>query len=280
MKKIRSVVSVLMCVLLLTAASERGMAADGLSKVVSIPNKDKCTNFGTLATDGSNLYCLKTNSSDDKSALFKYSGGVPKHVKTIANLGHGNGMEYYEKYLYVAAGEKIVKLSTSGAVINTYGMKEKVTAITHYKDNKFILKLPNTTGYLTYAFATLSNDNFTVDLKSKFYVSFKESGTWDPQDIYYNADNDELLIPISKKKDGSATCENIIKSVKLGEVSKGEHFDFYGEFEMNKVGSGYDFFEVESICKSDSGFFIAANVQKTDSGGKTGLDAIYKWGRK
>lgn len=124
----------------------------------------------------------------------------------------------------------------------------------------------------------LSNDKFS--LGEKFYVSFKESGTWDPQDIYYNADNDELLIPISKKKDGSATCENIIKSVKLGEVSKGEHFDFYGEFEMNKVGSGYDFFEVESICKSDSGFFIAANVQKTDSGGKTGLDAIYKWGRK
>lgn len=49
---------------------------------------------------------------------------------------------------------------------------------------------------------------------------------------------------------------------------------------MNKLGSGYDFFEVESICKNDSGFFIAANVQKTDSGGKTGLDAIYKWGRK
>lgn len=74
----------------------------------------------------------------------------------------------------------------------------------------------------------LSNDKFS--LGEKFYVSFKESGTWDPQDIYYNADNDELLIPISKKKDGSATCENIIKSVKLGEVSKGEHFDFYGEY--------------------------------------------------
>ncbi len=82
----------------------------------SVPNVNKCTNFGALAIDGKRLWCLKTNKTNTMSTLYIYPSveNLSKFEtrKYTLRMGHGNGMTYnYDtKELVIAPLDKYVQI--------------------------------------------------------------------------------------------------------------------------------------------------------------------------
>lgn len=155
---------------------------------VDIPNSTgvyngenyECDNAGAMALDGEVGYCLVSDTSGEcanaASVLLKTSDVNAGPFKKIApgnsvytEMGHGNGMTYYNGALYIAAYVRnvrnaIVKLSTDGTKLGEYLMDSGICigSISHYRDNLFILGEYNPSPN-TYAF------------EPKFYIGYFEN---------------------------------------------------------------------------------------------------------
>lgn len=117
-----------------------------------------CYNPGAFAMDDSdNGYCVSSYTKDDmpycnEASVFLKSDDINRNdferinkQKIYRNLGHANGMAYYNHALYVAAYNRdikqknIVKLSLTGEELAVYTAERTIGGISHYKENQFIL---------------------------------------------------------------------------------------------------------------------------------------------
>lgn len=151
-------------------------------------NSYVCNNPGALALVGTTGYCISTNTSanalqDKCSVLLKandintdsFTKIAPK-AGVFENMGHGNGMTYYDNALYVAAYVKsdfpeikmhtIVKLSLDGEVLATYNVDGYIGSISHYEGNRFILGNYENDGITSYA------------LNPTFYIGYFEGDSF------------------------------------------------------------------------------------------------------
>lgn len=140
-----------------------------------------CENAGAMALNGENVYCLVSDTKGDHkevaSVLLKTTNADSGPFAKIApentvytNMGHGNGMTYYNGALYVAAYRRdiksaIVKLSTTGEQLAEYIMDAGscIGSISHYKDNLFVLGEYNGSNGHKYAY------------EPKFYIGYFEN---------------------------------------------------------------------------------------------------------
>lgn len=193
----------------------------------------ECLNAGALALDGEIGYCLESDTKDENkdeaSVLLRTLDINSESFKRFApkagagvytNMGHGNGMTYYDGALYVAAYiredlknniaamQHIVKLSAEGNVLGEYELDKGscIGSIAHYRDNLFILGEYNhlgrtdNSGELTYAFEpmfyigyfqnnrfiktrtfSVTNPTFSLEIPPE-----KESASNVLQDIHYD----------------------------------------------------------------------------------------------
>lgn len=123
-----------------------------------------CTNPGAFTLSNNVGYCVTSYTDTADDALFpELSNRISVLLKSddidnqnfepvmnpanpLTNLGHANGLEYYDGSLYVAAycktpfvQKNVVKLSLDGTVEKVYSMDRCYGGISHYKDEKFIL---------------------------------------------------------------------------------------------------------------------------------------------
>lgn len=153
-------------VLLVQLPVEAKAATDvnkSFEEVVIVKTEDgtKCGNFGCIALDGKGgLYALKTDTESTPNYSILYYFKDYRNYKTTRSckkyrvnqsLGHGNGMTYRDGKLYVAAGKKIMKMSTEGIVEKTYTLDMNglsvgldntsisASSITYYKSDTYIV---------------------------------------------------------------------------------------------------------------------------------------------
>ncbi len=122
-----------------------------------------CGNPGAFAINGYESYCMKTYTGTtpeeltNNASILCYSPDVTKEEfsrlkgsKIYQNLGHANGMTYYDDALYVAAYDRdensprreIAKIDLKDEekkVSETYQCNQFIGGISHYNDEEFIL---------------------------------------------------------------------------------------------------------------------------------------------
>ena len=112
----------------------------GLKRGSLVPNQNQCHNFGTMALDGTTLYGFKTATGDTHQLLFKaedytdYTSDASSarnkltKVKEYFNesdesdalLGHANGMELCNGYMFVCGAKGIDRLAMDGEFTKRY----------------------------------------------------------------------------------------------------------------------------------------------------------------
>ncbi|MDO4339813.1 MAG: hypothetical protein Q4C91_17245 [Eubacteriales bacterium] len=259
-----------------------------------IKNASGCTDLGCMAIVGATAYCIKTNSENTRSVLYtvkdyqKYTTSNPESnytVKEIGNLYHANGMAYYNKKLYVVGYinetntkkgiYKAFRVSLSGTCEVTYNMPCKVSAISYYKNGKFILradgyaKTDNAGSiYDCFMIGTFDDEVFTKD--SEFYV--KRGGYRTKQDITYARNH--LIVPTTGEID-NAYLNNKILLYFIGEnepktfeeKATGKVYSYYPidtVLNLNKtVTQNYNKYEVESPQLVGDQIVFVANIEQT-----------------
>ena len=114
---------------------------------ILIPNKNGCTNFGAVALNGKKLYCLKTAQSNTASTLYTYqdfrTGASFKTRKYTNQMGHGNGMAYWDGKIYIAPLDNYVQIldEKNGMKRTKLPAPINVSSIAHYKDDLFLAGL-------------------------------------------------------------------------------------------------------------------------------------------
>ena len=108
-----------------------------------IANVGGCTNFGGLVLVGSKMYTIKTKSGNALSYISQYSNytkSTRKNHKFANCMGHGNDLCYYNGNLYVAPlGKFVEKVSVKTWSHKRIPSDVYISAITHYKNNQFIV---------------------------------------------------------------------------------------------------------------------------------------------
>lgn len=101
------------------------------TKMYTIPvvANSNCKYVQSFTIVGKAMFVLQVDDTNTKSILSYYrdfkNETKPKFQVPVNDLGHANGMTYYNGALYVATvGNTIVKLSTTGSKMATYKMPE------------------------------------------------------------------------------------------------------------------------------------------------------------
>ena len=246
--------------------------------VTKVADKDTATNFGAITMNGSTAYCIKTNSSDTKSVLFKY----PKYTsssKTTANfsnvMGHANGITFNNDSLWIATKTpKIIRIKPKESLnkyytfnpASTVAKHYNISCITSYKDNTFLVKT-GTSIYLEEKFPCLNYSVITFSGSKKEY-SFKEYNTikvinpkykekyTTTQDICYH--NGKLYIILTKEglKENAILVADLTKDI-YAQDSTGTYFMPSEIFILNKTN--YKKYEIESLDFNSQGKMIMAS---------------------
>ncbi len=126
----------------ITFTDQRFEVELGIKHGSHVPNQNKCHNFGTIALDGTTLYGIKAEN-DTHQLLFKaedytdYEADIPKAKSKLkkvqeyyydpdkpngeqALLGHANGMELCNNYIFVCGANGIDRLSKDGKFTKRY----------------------------------------------------------------------------------------------------------------------------------------------------------------
>lgn len=219
-------------------------------KNIEVKDIDGCTNLGCISIVGDILYCIKTNSDNNKGYLCKYKGSgvswskLGEPIKINGNVHAANGMTYYknpsnnDEALFVScntstANRKIVKLSLSGTVLQSYscGSAGRFGAISAYKNGKFFAMAndKNTPSRICIMVGVFNDDGNSFDVLDTYYV--ENSGYSVTQDIYYN-ESAGLFICTTEP----GTCRSMILQV-----------DFDGKFSP-KPSTGQDYKAIDKIA--------------------------------
>lgn len=188
----------------------------------------ECKNPGAFALEGEIGYCLVTDSANEeaeyddanKASVLLSSPDInssrferlfPKEKGVYTNMGHGNGMTYYDGALYVAAYIReeldkgiealrhIVKLSTNGEVLGVYEIDEGsyIGSISHYNGNLFILGEYDALGKTSYA------------LKPTFYIGYFENNKFVKTNIFSVTNPTFTLEPPAPNKSAKNVLQDI-----------------------------------------------------------------------
>ena len=114
---------------------------------ILVPNRNSCTNFGAIALDGRRLFALKTAQSNKKSTLMiyqSYKSDANCTGRTYTNqMGHGNGMTYWDGKIYVAPLDEYVQIIDEKAGMRRKKVKSPIViaSIAHVRNDLFMCGL-------------------------------------------------------------------------------------------------------------------------------------------
>lgn len=252
----------------------------------------------SMAGNGSTIYLLKNrenkdSSLDDRSYIVKILNANTSSPQLVlpadaAYVGHGNGMTYYNGYLYVAHGEsaKLYRVreeenSTTAYDPSTEWKKgtihyekntltlsgvnsdEKIRNIAHYTGNYFIVCLKSsysgTTNTLTYGVGLLEGTTFTI--KKRFTVVATDTYSA-VQDIDYS---DGYLWAVLYKSDDTMNNIHLIEiPTSFSAIENGKTYSVKKTVGINKneKGRANTKNEMESVYVYGSNFYTWSNIRE------------------
>lgn len=268
----------------------------------------------SMAGNGNTIYLLKrrasTNTSivEDRSYIMKILDANTSNPKLVlpadaAYVGHGNGMTYYNGYLYVADGDNpklyrieeeaqstnetkpfSTKWSDQGTLyyekktMSVQGINsgETIKNIAHYSGNYFIVCLKSsysgTTNTLTYGVGLLNGTTFTIQ---KRFTVIEENTYKAVQDIDYN--NGYLWVVLY---DNMVTEKNnhihlVEVPTSYSEIVNGATYEVKKTVEINEneAGRSKTNNEIESVYVYGSNFYTWSNIRDTRASG----EQLYGW---
>ena len=165
---------------------------------ILVPNRNGCTNFGAIALDGRRLFALKTAQSNKKSALMiyqSYKSDANCTVRTYTNqMGHGNGMTYWDGKIYVAPLDEYVQILDTQHDMRRKKIKSSIViaSIAHVRDDFFMCGL-----------TLVRITDSAVEIIKRYALDWNESAFPVGQDIGYR-EGYLYLVRSSKTKDSNA----------------------------------------------------------------------------
>lgn len=230
-----------------------------------------CNNPGAFVLDDNDKgYCIssftstdETEPDGDKLSVLLKTEDIDRinftrvGKTTYTNLGHANGLAYYNNELYVASYSKqtdilqktTTKMSLTGENLVVYNTDTYLGAISHYKDNRFILA--------DYAGDYALNPKFYIgyfDNASKKFISTESFKVINPayvpgaknflQDLHYDPKYGLYFGTRCAGEDYlcRVTAENVEKAIATGGCDVDEKYAFSSSFN-----------ELESVCISKTG---------------------------
>lgn len=167
-------------------------------KVINIPdytptNRGKCTVMQGIAHAAGSLYCMKiTNENKIEKpnravTLFKVSKFIsnPSVIEKLPikkdnitrNLGHANGITYFNNRFYIATckkpgdGSQVIEASLKGNITGQITFSSSVSSIASYSGDYAIIDLPSRkSGCRTYGLAKVVNSKMVLDESRVFNV--------------------------------------------------------------------------------------------------------------
>lgn len=238
------------------------------------------------------------NASSTVYAVRMKNGTAP------VDMGHANGMAYYRSpgtdptevgSFYIAmmkaAGEnQIAQVNASGEITAQFkarlgSVEKSIASITTYDATAAIFIVgtagenmadPVNADIIWKPFYLAVIDGAYFELAHRFHVPTTRTFNIG-QDIYYEPDDDELLVPVWDGKNtlGTATGrENRVIVVELGSIQDGTMYNSKRWIDLTVSASDAQKFEFEGISRDAAGkLFISANVVLASG---TASDAIYK----
>lgn len=266
--------------------TEKSVSIPTLSVEVDGGSVD-CHNPGAFALDDNDKgycvssYTIKDMPNRDLVSIFLKSDDInnsdfyrSNKDKVYSNLGHANGMAYYDNALYVMTYRRdndpskvrknIVKLSMAGEELAVYTTEVFIGGISHYKGNQFILVDYNDTRAPTHYSKTPKFyigyfDDTTHSFKIVKTFSVKNptfiEGDSALQDIHYDLAFGLYFVALSDTDYMYRVLpENVEKAANTGEVINPDEKYVFG-------GMG----ELETFYISQSGKMYAVDGGTTDA---------------
>ena len=232
-----------------------------LTKKLSVPDYNGCTNLGGIATDGTKIWVIKTYKGETKSVIYEFDSikATTPSRHTIETCGHGNGLAFYNGYLYVPCwGE-----TKSHKYIKRINVKDWTTKnltgtfapsnITYWKDGLFLIRTGWNSNHSTITMAVVQMGSASFSVLRKFYLKNTKygSGYKTGQDIGFC--NGQLMIPV--------TTSNVLKSAILcydiGNPVSGKTYSPSSVLLTSNTSK----WEVESLCSlSDKSLIFGMNT--------------------
>ena len=262
-------------------AVPQGMAGNGNTVYVLKSRADKSDDTGASDRD----YILKILNADTNSPTLV----LPDNT---FYAGHGNGMTYYNGYLYIASGKELDAIyrvqetnnstksfdfattwTNQGTAhykkeklsVNGLNSNDNVRNIAHYSGNYFIICLQSNysgmTNTLTFGVALLEGTSFTIQ-KRRFTVEQKDTyGA--VQDIDYR---DGYLWIVLHEKNG--TKNHILLAeipTSYSGIENGKTYDVkkYVSINENEAGRENTLNELESVYVYGDNYYVWSNIEGT-----------------
>ncbi len=219
------------------------------------------------------------------------------------DMGHPNGLEYYRTpgtdYLEVgsfyipmikAVGDhQVAQVNNQGEITKLYKAKQgsthkKIASIAYKGNGTWIVGTasentsdPNDPNIIRkpYYTATIVGDHF--ELGTKFFVPTTRTFNIG-QDIYYDKNKDQLLVPVwdGKNTVGTATGrKNRVIVVTLGTITNNKVYSPVRWIDLTVPASAASKFEIEGIARDGDGkLIVGSNIIHPD--GVTHIDGIHK----
>lgn len=256
----------------------------------------------SMAGNGNTVYLYKTRKNlnegeDDRGYIVKVLNANTNSPKLVlpadaVYVGHGNGMTYYNGYMYFADGEeaKLYRVReeenstqawdsstewTNGKGTAHYEKKtlslsgnksgESIRNIAHYIGNYFIVCLDKSynestkTNSLTYGVAVLNNTTFTI--QKRFYVNAKDTyGA--VQDIDYR---DGYLWAVLYQSNSTNNHIHLIElPASYTDIEDGKIYNVKKTISINKneAGRANTLNEIESIYVYGGNYYTWSNIRE------------------
>jgi hypothetical protein len=173
-------------------------------KGIQVNNVGQCTNFGGIAITGKQMYTIKTKRNNRISVISYYPDYQKKKRESHKfkdQLLHGNDLTYYNGKLYVApCGNFVGEISTDTWEFRRIECNFNVSAITHYKGNRFIILTNVGYGCFMLSMAKLSDNEMfeTTNWVVNDEKMTNTEGYTISQSIAYNKNNDSVFVVFTK----------------------------------------------------------------------------------
>ena len=270
-------------------------------KVINIPdyvpaNRGSCSSMQGLAHAEGKLYCLKAGNDSVPEAkkaatLFEVTKFISnpsitakmpiKKDGSVRNLGHANGITYFNNRFYIATmktpgnGSQIIEVSLKGNITNQITFSSSVSSIAYYSGDYAIINLPSRkSGCRTYGLAKVVGSSMVLDETRTFNVP--NDTAYVGQDICYkNGYFYRVTSKLEPKKNGYIPYKKnrIYRYDLKAGIVKDKTYEPDIIYNSNSTSSATGCYELESMIVTSTGeMFACANVL---TNGK-GTDAIFK----
>ena len=255
----------------------------------------------SMAGNGNTMYLLKWRKStdtntEDRSYIVKLLNANTNSPKLVlpadaAYVGHGNGMTYYDGYLYVAGGDigraalyrvweeenstqawnpqtewtngnGTIHYEKKTMTLNGVNSGEQIKNIAHYDGNHFIVCLNSsysgTTNTLTYGVGLINGTSFTVQKRFTVVAADTYSAV---QDIDYK--DGYLWAVLYKSNDTMNNIHLIEIPASYSEIVDGATYAVKKTVGINKNEAGRSDTrnELESVYVYGSNFYTWSNIR-------------------